>query len=135
MFAIIQTGGKQYRVQRGDVIDVERVAVDDKGKKVEKVTFDTVLMVHGDGGVTMGAPGLLGASVSGVVLHELRTPKVLIFQEEEAQGFRRKTGTGRICCGCVSRTFLSRPSRASLRNNKKEAPPVTAAIQRAVGWA
>jgi len=92
MFAIIQTGGKQYRVQRGDVIDVERVAVDDKGKKVEKVTFDNVLMVHGDGGVTMGNPSLSGAAVSGVVLHELRTPKVIIFKKKKRKGFRRKNG-------------------------------------------
>lgn len=92
MFAIIQTGGKQYRVQRGDVIDVERVAVDDKGKKVEKVTFDRVLMVHGDGGITMGNPALSGAAVSGVVLHELRTPKVIIFKKKKRKGFRRKNG-------------------------------------------
>jgi large subunit ribosomal protein L21 len=92
MFAIIETGGKQYRVQRGDVIDVERVPVDDKGKKVEKVTFERVLMVHGDGGVTMGSPALNGAAVRGVVLHELRGPKVTIFKKKKRKGFRRKNG-------------------------------------------
>jgi large subunit ribosomal protein L21 len=80
MFAIIETGGKQYRVERGDTIDVEIAPV--SGKKVEKVKFDRVLMVHGEGGLKVGNPVLSGAEVSGVVVNKFRAPKVTIFKKK-----------------------------------------------------
>jgi large subunit ribosomal protein L21 len=89
MFAIIETGGKQYRVQRGDTIDVEIVPV--SGKKVEKVKFDRVLMVHGEGGLKVGSP-LAGAEVSGVVVNKFRGPKVTIFKKKRRKGYRRTNG-------------------------------------------
>lgn len=90
MFAIIETGGKQYRVQRGDVIDVELQPVD--GKKVRKVSFDRVLLVSGEGGVKIGAPTLADARVSGVVVDEVRGPKVKVFKMKRRKGYRRTRG-------------------------------------------
>ncbi len=87
MYAVIETGGKQYRVERGDVIDVELMPA--SGKKVEKVKFERVLMVAGEGGVKLGSPVLAGAEVSGVVLGKVRTPKVLIFKKKKRKGMRR----------------------------------------------
>ena len=73
MFAVIKTGGKQYRVTPGDVIDVEKLTVD----AGDKVTFDSVLM-HGAGsGVTIGTPFIDGAEVVGEVLEQFRGEKVV----------------------------------------------------------
>lgn len=90
MFAIIEAGGKQYRVQRGDVIDVERREVE--GKKVRKVTFERVLMVTGEGGTRVGDPVLGGARVTGVLVDEVRGPKVIVFKQKKRKGYRRKNG-------------------------------------------
>jgi large subunit ribosomal protein L21 len=90
MFAIIETGGKQYRVQRGDIIDVELQPTD--GKKVRKVSFDRVLVAGGEGGVKVGTPALADARVSGVVVDEVRGPKVKIFKKKRRKGYRRTNG-------------------------------------------
>jgi large subunit ribosomal protein L21 len=90
MFAIIEAGGKQYRVQRGDVIDVERREVE--GKKVRKVTFDRVLMVSGEGGTKLGGPTVGGARVTGVLVDEVRGPKLIVFKRKKRKGYRRKNG-------------------------------------------
>lgn len=90
MFAIIETGGKQYRVQRGDVIDVEFCPVE--GKKVRKVAFDRVLMVSGEGGTQVGAPTLSGARVNGVLVGETTGPKLIVFKKKRRKGYRRWNG-------------------------------------------
>ena len=90
MYAIIETGGKQYRVERGDVIDVERLPV--SGKKVRQVSFDRVLMVSGEGGTKVGAPALSDARVSGVVVDEVGGPKVKVFKMKRRKNYARKRG-------------------------------------------
>ena len=90
MYAIIETGGKQYRVQRGDVIDVELIPI--SGKKVRQVSFDRVLMVNGEGGSKLGSPTLSDARVSGVVVDEVAAPKVKVFKMKRRKGYRRTRG-------------------------------------------
>ena len=90
MFAVIETGGKQYRVTRGDIIDVELQPT--SGKKVQKIAFDRVLLVSGEGGVKVGAPVLSDARVSGIVLDEVRSPKVTVFKKKLRKGYRRTNG-------------------------------------------
>jgi large subunit ribosomal protein L21 len=90
MYAIIETGGKQYRVQRGDVIDIERAPV--SGKKVRQVSFDRVLMVSGEGGTKIGTPALTDARVSGIVVDDVRGPKVKVFKMKRRKGYRRTQG-------------------------------------------
>ena len=90
MYAVIETGGKQYRVEPGDVIDVERLPV--SGKKVQKVKFDRILMVGDDKGVKIGAPVVVGAEVSGVLMEELRGPKIRVFKMKRRKGYRRTRG-------------------------------------------
>ena len=89
MYAVIETGGKQYRVQPGDVIDVERFETADKGTEVG---FDRVLMVGGEGDVKVGSPVVEGARVSGVSLGPVRAPKVLVFKFKRRKQYRRKNG-------------------------------------------
>jgi large subunit ribosomal protein L21 len=73
MYAIIRTGGRQYRVREGDTIDVERLA----GDAGDSITFDEVLLVENDGAVQVGAPTVTGASVSANIDGQVRGPKLL----------------------------------------------------------
>ena len=90
MYAVIESGGKQYRVEPGDVIDVERgPEVGDDGS----VEFGRVLMVSGDDGVDVGAPALDGAKVTASVVDaERRGPKIRVFKMKRRKGYRRTRG-------------------------------------------
>ena len=84
MFAVIKTGGKQYKVAANDVIRVEKLA----GEAGETVTLDQVLMV----GDKIGAPTVAGASVTATVVEQTRAEKVIIFKKKRRQNYRRKKG-------------------------------------------
>lgn len=90
MYAVIETGGKQYRVEPGDVIDVELTPV--SGKKVQKVKFDRVLLVGDDEEIKVGTPVVAGAEVTGVLVDEVRGPKVRVFKMKRRKGYRRSRG-------------------------------------------
>jgi large subunit ribosomal protein L21 len=90
MYAVIETGGKQYRVQTGDVLDVERPSSDIQGDQA--ITFDRVLFVGGGKSVQVGAPVVSGVTVKASVVSEVRGPKVLIFKKKKRKGFRRLNG-------------------------------------------
>jgi large subunit ribosomal protein L21 len=87
MFAVIKTGGKQYKVSRNDVITVEKLP----GAPGDTITFDTVLMVGGDT-VTVGAPLVAGASVAGALVEQGRSPKTISFFKRRRQNSKRKKG-------------------------------------------
>ena len=87
MFAVIKTGGKQYRVAAEDVLQVDKV----KGEPGEIVQFGEVLVVGGDN-VTLGAPTVAGASVAAEVLEQGRGPKVIAFKKRRRKNSRRKRG-------------------------------------------
>jgi large subunit ribosomal protein L21 len=87
MFAVIRTGGKQYRVAAEDVIKVEKV----KGSPGEIVQFGEVLVVGGDN-VTLGQPTVAGASVAAEVLEQGRGPKIIAFKKRRRKNSRRKRG-------------------------------------------
>lgn len=89
MYAIIETGGKQYRVQRDDELKVEKL----KGKGAgEKVQFKKVLLVNEDGEVELGKPYLDEAVVEGEIIEEGRDEKVTVFTYKKRKGQRRKLG-------------------------------------------
>lgn len=88
MYAIIETGGKQYKVQEGDVLFVEKLAADQGAK----VTFDKVLLVSNEGSVNFGSPVVGGASVDAKVLDHGKEKKVIIFKYKAKKGYRRKQG-------------------------------------------
>ncbi len=88
MFAIIRTGGKQYRVGIGDVIEVEKLAVE----AGSSVSFDEVLMVGGDDAYQVGHPLVEQASVTGEVVEQFRGEKVLIFKHKKRKNYRRTNG-------------------------------------------
>lgn len=89
MYAIIETGGKQYRVQKGDQVHVEKLGVEEG----EAVVFDKVLLVSDDDGVIrVGAPYVQGATISGKVLKNGKRKKVLVFRYKAKKNVRKKRG-------------------------------------------
>ena len=82
VFAVISTGGKQYRVKVGDIIKVEKLAAD------KKVSFDNVLML----GDKIGAPNIPGAVVVGEVLEQTRADKIIVFKKKRRHNYRRTRG-------------------------------------------
>ncbi len=90
MYAVIETGGKQYRVTPGDVIDVERLAQAEEGNSA--LRFDRVLMVNGDNGAQFGSPVIQGALVKASVVGEVRGPKIRVFKKKKRSTYRRTNG-------------------------------------------
>ena len=88
MFAVIKTGGKQYKVAADDVIKIEKLGLEPS----DQVVFDEVLMVGGDAGVTVGSPLVDGASVVGELVDNKRDKKIIIFKKRRRQNSRRKNG-------------------------------------------
>jgi large subunit ribosomal protein L21 len=88
MFAVIRTGGKQYRVTPDAVLKVEKLA----GEPGETITFTDVLAVGSDAGVTIGTPIVAGATVTATVIAQDRLDKVIIFKKRRRQNSRRKNG-------------------------------------------
>ena len=86
-YAIVETGGKQYRVQVGDVLRVEKLEAEEGAE----VVLDRVLMVR-DGGVRLGAPYVQGASVKARVLRHGRGRKIIVFKMKRRKNYRRKRG-------------------------------------------
>ena len=88
MFAVIRTGGKQYRVSPNVVLKVEKLDAEAGGT----VTFTDVLAVGGEGSLTIGSPVVAGASVAATVIAQDRLDKVIIFKKRRRQNSRRKNG-------------------------------------------
>jgi len=89
MYAILETGGKQYKVQPGDVIEVERL----DGEVGDQVEFARVLMMTADDGKsTFGSPAIDGVKALGEVVEQGKGPKLIIFKYKNKVRYRRKTG-------------------------------------------
>lgn len=88
MYAVIKTGGKQYKVAAADTITIEKL----EASAGDVVVFPEVLMVGGDAGITIGAPFVAGASVAGEVVNHVRGPKVISFKKRRRQNSKRKRG-------------------------------------------
>ncbi len=88
MFAVIKTGGKQYKVAAGDVLEVELIP----GEAGAVVEFDKVLAVSGDKGTQIGKPYLAGAKVKAEVVGRTRGEKLIVFKKRRRQNSRRKNG-------------------------------------------
>ena len=88
MYAVIRTGGKQYKVAPEDVLQIEKI----DGAAGDAVQFADVLMIGGEGEPAVGAPLVAGAAVSAEVVEQGRGPKVIIFKKRRRQNYRRKKG-------------------------------------------
>ncbi|BCI67427.1 MAG: 50S ribosomal protein L21 [Acetobacter sp.] len=88
MFAVIRTGGKQYRVTPNSVLKIEKL----EAEAGSTITFSDVLAVGGEAGTTIGAPLVAGASVTATVIAQDRLAKIIIFKKRRRQNSRRKNG-------------------------------------------
>ncbi len=88
MYAIIKTGGKQFRVSEGDTIRVEKLPLEEG----DIVSFDEVLMVENSGDIKVGSPNLEGVTVDGTVLKQGKARKIIVFKFKPKKNYRRKQG-------------------------------------------
>lgn len=87
-YAIIETGGKQYRVQAGETVRIEKLVAGEG----DTVVLDKVLAVSKDGQLTVGAPYVAGAKVTASVKAQGKAPKIIVFKYHNKTNYRRKTG-------------------------------------------
>ncbi len=88
MFAVIKTGGKQYKVSKDDKLLVEKL----EGNEGDKLTLDNVLMIADGKKATVGEPLIKGAKVEATVVAQTRGPKITVFKKKRRQNYRRKKG-------------------------------------------
>ena len=88
MYAVIRTGGKQYRVEEGDVVKIEKI----DGERGSELTFDDVLLVGNDDETHVGTPTVSGASVSGTIIEQDRDKKIVVFKFRRRKNYIRKQG-------------------------------------------
>jgi large subunit ribosomal protein L21 len=127
MYAVVKTGGKQFRVSADDVIKVEKL-VGDAG---DIVTLEEVLMVGGNGSTEIGAPKVDGASVSAEILEQGRDKKITVFKKRRRQNYRRKKGHRQPMTVLKVREILTGGAKPSVKAAakpaaKKEAPKAEA---------
>ncbi len=88
MYAVIKTGGKQYRVAKDDIIEVEKLDT----AIGASVTLNEVLLVGSEGSAKIGTPTVSGASVKATVLNQKKDDKIIVFKKKRRQNYRRKNG-------------------------------------------
>ena len=88
MFAVVKTGGKQYRVAKDDVLKVEKL----DGVKGERILLTNVLMIANGDKQTVGSPAIEGAAVEAEVIDQGRAKKIIVFKKKRRQNYRRKAG-------------------------------------------
>ncbi len=121
MYAVVKTGGKQYRVSKDDILKVERLA----GEAGDVVTLDDVLMLGDGKDVTVGAPKVAGASVAAEILEQGRAPKITIFKKRRRQNYRRKQGHRQLLTVLKVTDILTdgaKPKPAAKKAAKKAGP-------------
>ena len=119
MFAVIRTGGKQYRVAPNDIIEVEKIA----GKPGEIIELSEVLLLGGDGPKT-GSPTIAGALVAAEVVEQTRGDKVIVFKKKRRKNYRRKKGHRQELTALRITEILTdgkKPSKAAPRPEPKKA--------------
>jgi large subunit ribosomal protein L21 len=88
MYAIVQTGGKQYRVENGSLLQVESLPGDVGGK----VELSEVRLIHGDKGIVVGRPLVQGARVTAEIIDQDRTRSIMVFKKQRRKNYRRTKG-------------------------------------------
>lgn len=122
MYAVVKTGGKQYRVAANDVIKVEKL----EGEAGDTVTLDDVLMVGDGENVTVGAPKVDGASIAAEILEQGRAKKIIVFKKRRRQNYRRKQGHRQLQTVLRVTDILTggaKPAAKKKAAPKKEAAP------------
>jgi len=88
MYAVVKTGGKQYRVEKDDILKIEKI----EGDAGDQITLSDVLFVGEGDKISVGAPLVEGAAIAGEILEQKRDRKIIIFKKRRRQNYRRKAG-------------------------------------------
>ena len=120
MFAVIRTGGKQYRVAPNDIIEVEKIA----GKPGDIVELAEVILLGGEGGPKTGSPTIAGALVAAEVIEQTRADKIVVFKKKRRKNYRRKKGHRQALTALRITEILTdgkKPSKAAPKPEAKKA--------------
>ena len=126
MYAVIKTGGKQYRVAANDKITIEKL----EGAAGDQITFDNVLMVGNGGSVEIGAPFVAGASVVGEIAAQEKADTVYIFKKRRRKHYRRRNGHRQLLTSVTITDILTggaKPAAKAKAEKKAEAKAAPAA--------
>ena len=121
MFAVIRTGGKQYRVAPNDIIEIEKIA----GKPGDIIELSEVILLGGDRPKT-GNPTISGASVAAEVIEQTRGEKIVVFKKKRRKNYRRKKGHRQELTALRITEILTdgkKPSKAAAKPEPKKAEP------------
>jgi large subunit ribosomal protein L21 len=125
MFAVIRTGGKQYRVAPNDIIEIERIA----GEPGDIVELGEVLLLGGDSGPQTGSPTIAGALVAAELVEHIRGEKIIVFKKKRRKNYRRKNGHRQLLTMLRITEILTdgkKPSQTKVaRPEPKKAEPKT----------
>ena len=133
MYAIVEIAGHQYKVQKDQLVFVNRLHADEGSK----VTFDRVLLLDNNGAISVGAPAISGAQVAAKVERHLKGDKVIIFKKKRRKGYRKKNGFRASLTEIRIESIVAsgaKPSKAAPKKEeapKKEAAPKKAAAKAA----
>ena len=111
MFAVIRTGGKQYRVAPNDIIEIEKIA----GKPGDIIELSEVILLGGDGGPKTGSPTIAGALVAAEVIEQRRADKITVFKKKRRANYRRKKGHRQAL---TARNRVDAPDASPARGSK-----------------
>ena len=120
MFAVIRTGGKQYRVAPNDIIEIEKIA----GKPGDIVELAEVMLLGGEGGPEIGSPTIAGALVAAEVIEQRLSDKVVVFKKKRRKNYRRKKGHRQELTALRITEILTggkKPSKAAPKPEPKKA--------------
>ncbi len=120
MFAVIRTGGKQYRVAPNDIIEIEKIA----GKPGDIIELAEVILLGGDGGPKTGSPTIAGALVAAEVIEQKRADKIVVFKKKRRKNYRRTKGHRQALTALRITEILTdgkKPSKAVPRPEPKRA--------------
>jgi large subunit ribosomal protein L21 len=120
MFAVIRTGGKQYRVAPNDIIEIEKIA----GNPGDIIELSEVILLGGDGGPKTGSPTIAGALVAAEVLEHKRGDKIVVFKKKRRKNYRRKKGHRQALTALRITEILTdgkKPSKAAPKREPRKA--------------
>tara|TARA_B100000686_G_scaffold265830_1_gene280412 strand:- start:24465 stop:24923 length:459 start_codon:yes stop_codon:yes gene_type:complete len=127
-YAIIKSGGKQYKVSTGDVILVEKIL----GESGSKVTFDNIIMMGEGKTIHLEASDLTSANVIGEVIEQTRGPKIIVFKKKRRHNYRRKHGHKQDLTAVRIESINLKKGNTTKKNTKKEEPKEAKTIAKKV---
>jgi large subunit ribosomal protein L21 len=128
MFAVIRTGGKQYRVAPNDIIEIEKIA----GKPGDIVELGEVILLGGEGAPKTGSPTIAGALVAAEVIEQKRGEKIIVFKKKRRKNYRRKNGHRQSLTALRITEILTdgkKPSKQAAKPEPKKAEKAPAAAK------